>query len=142
MVNSRAKGVAGEHEARRIFEAELGVSFKRDIEQYRAGDHGDLLCEDPDFPFVIEIKRRAGGGVDPKWWDQVCSAAKSVGKYPLLVWRVDRAKWHYRMPVQCIVSLGGALAGDIAEQYDWRYATETDDQDTAFMLIREVYAGA
>ena len=44
------------------------MTFKRDLEQYRAADHGDLICDEP-FPFVIEIKRYKTG----------CAATRVVG---------------------------------------------------------------
>lgn len=75
-INSRSKGVRGEMEIRDIYQQNLGLTFKRDIEQYRAGDHGDLICVDMDFPFVTEVKLYAAGyGARPDWWDQVYKAA-------------------------------------------------------------------
>jgi len=50
MVNSRSKGSTFERQVAKLLEAELGIAFKRDLEQYRAGDHGDLIADDPDFP--------------------------------------------------------------------------------------------
>jgi hypothetical protein len=45
-----------------------------------------------------------------------------------------------RLPVAALVGLVGYSANqDIAEQYDWRYAVETD-LDTAMMIIREMLA--
>ena len=74
MVNSRNKGMGGEREIIAILTDELGgdangLTFQRDINQYRQSDLGDIICSDPDFPFVIEVKRkRAGYGIDPNWW--------------------------------------------------------------------------
>lgn len=146
MVNSRNKGVSGEREIIAILTDELGseeangLSFKRDINQYRQSDLGDIICSDPAFPFVIEIKRRrAGFGIDPNWWTQVCDAALADGngKLPLLVYRYDRLPWRWRFPVAAIVGMADFVpTGDIAEQYDWRYAVECDQQ-TAMMIIRE-----
>jgi len=46
-----------------------------------------------------------------------------------------------RLPVQALVMLGNSgLAGDIAEQYDWRY-TVTMDWETFEMVLREHLAG-
>ena len=56
MVNGRQKGAAAEREIAKLLFDELGLSFKRDLEQYRAADHGDLICDEP-FPFCIEVKR-------------------------------------------------------------------------------------
>ena len=50
MVNGRQKGAAAEREIAKLLFDELGMTFKRDLEQYRAADHGDLICDEP-FPF-------------------------------------------------------------------------------------------
>ena len=47
--NSRNKGAAAEREIAKLLFDELGMTFKRDLEQYRAGDTGDLICDEP-FP--------------------------------------------------------------------------------------------
>lgn len=139
MVNSRNKGASFERELAKILLDELGLTFKRDIEQYRASDHGDLICTDmPDFPFSIEAKRyRAGYGIQPAWWTQCCDAALATNKLPLLVYKYDRLPIRWRFPVAAIVGMADFVpTGDIAEQYDWRYAVECDQQ-TAMMIIRE-----
>ena len=99
MVNSRSKGSAFERQVAKLLEAELGIAFKRDLEQYRAGDHGDLIADDPDFPFVIECKRYAQGtGCRPNWWAQANAAANAVGKLPCVVYKYDRRD------IRCVVS--------------------------------------
>jgi len=84
MVNSRAKGAAFEREIANKLMDELNTkaTFKRDIEQYRAADHGDIICDDSSFPYVLELKRYAGKGHTyvQAWWDQVEKAAQSAGK--------------------------------------------------------------
>jgi len=98
MVNSRNKGATFEREVAKLLEAELGVSFKRDLEQYRAGDHGDLIPDDDAFPFVIECKRYAkGNGCQPRWWEQASRAATSVGKLPCVIYKYDRED------IRCVV---------------------------------------
>jgi len=75
--------------------------------------------------------------VSGDWWSQVCTAAAVAEKLPVLFYRLDRMKTRVRLPVAAIVGLAGwHAAGDVAEQYDWRYAVETD-LDTAMMIIRE-----
>jgi hypothetical protein len=146
MTNSRTKGRSGEYEVQRILDAELGLTFKRDIEQFRQADRGDLLCVDMDFPAVIEVKRYAKGGETPRgaWWDQVCKAARSADKWPLLCWRYDRADWRWRMPAAVLTALGRPVnyigARDDAD-LDWGYAVEMDTR-TAMTIIREVLADA
>jgi hypothetical protein len=146
MVNSRVKGRSGEYEIRDILDAELGLTFKRDIEQFRQADRGDLLCVDMDFPAVIEVKRYAKGGETPRgaWWDQCCKAATAAGKWPLLVWRFDRMDWRWRIPAQVLIDLGhphGNIGMREDVTLDWGYAVEMDTR-TAMTLIREVLAHA
>jgi Holliday junction resolvase len=146
MANSRAKGSGGEREVAAILHDQLGLAFKRDLEQYRSADRGDLLCVDMDFPLVIEVKRYAKGGETPRgaWWDQCCKAATAAHKWPLLVWRYDRMDWRWRLPVALITRLGHPLnfrgVPDDTE-LDWSYAVEMDTR-TAMTLIREVLAHA
>ena len=146
MVNSRVKGRSGEYEIRDILFEELGLTFKRDIEQFRQADRGDLLCVDMDFPAVIEVKRYAKGGETPRgaWWDQCCKAASAAGKWPLLVWRFDRMDWRWRIPAQVLIDLGhphGNIGMREDVTLDWGYAVEMDTR-TAMTLIREVLAHA
>lgn len=143
MTNSRNKGKSGEYEVIKILTDELGggadkLEFKRDIEQYRQGDLGDVICNDSAFPFTVEVKRyRQGVHAQPQWWDQVCTAAQACNKLPLLVYRYDRMPWRWRFPVAAIVGMADYIpSGDLSEQYDWRYAMECDTE-TAMMIIRE-----
>ncbi len=98
MVNGRNKGAAFEREVAKLLEAELGIQFKRDLEQYRAGDHGDLIPDDPAFPFVIECKRWASGvGCKPAWWAQASRAAQHLNKLPCVIYKYDR------QDIRCVV---------------------------------------
>lgn len=143
MVNSRAKGSQFERSVATCLLEELGLVFKRDLEQYRQGDRGDLICQDMDFPMVIECKAyQRGTAVKPAWWDQVTAAARAADKLPLLVYKYDRAPWRWRMPAQVLIDLGHPHGNhDMADdaQLDWGYAVEMDTR-TAMTLIREVLA--
>jgi len=100
MVNGRNKGASFERQVAKMLHEELGVSFKRDIEQYRAADHGDLVPDDPDFPFIIECKRYANGtGCAPQWWKQAERAADAEGKLPCVIYKFDRRD------IRCVVPL-------------------------------------
>jgi hypothetical protein len=72
--------------------ADLGLNAKRDIEQYRAADHGDIITDDETWPYVIECKRYGGKHhtFRPEWWVQVERAAEAAGKEPVLVYKYDR----------------------------------------------------
>ena len=60
MVNPQTKGKRGENQVKTQYLDHLGIRLKRDLEQYRAADHGDLLPDfqdgDFDWPFCIEVK--------------------------------------------------------------------------------------
>jgi hypothetical protein len=92
MVNGRNKGASFERQLAYELELELGISFKRDLEQYRESEHGDLIPSDESFPFMIEAKRYGKGAVGGAvaWWDQADAAAKRADKLPCLVYKYDR----------------------------------------------------
>jgi Holliday junction resolvase len=92
MVNSRTKGSSFERQLANDLQLELNISFKRDLEQYRASEHGDLIPSNDNFPFLIEAKRYSKGAVggSAAWWDQAVVAAKRANKLPCLVYKYDR----------------------------------------------------
>ena len=73
MVNGRNKGATFERSIANMLFADLGLNAKRDIEQYRAADHGDIITDDDTWPYVIECKRYGGKHYTfrPEWWIQV-----------------------------------------------------------------------
>ena len=111
MVNSRNKGAAYERTTAQELYNELGIKFKRDLEQYRAGAHADLIADDPDFPFTLELKRYASGpvGGSPSWWKQVEVAAEREDKIPCLIYKYDRAKDRCVMPLSAVLHEGEGL---------------------------------
>lgn len=92
MVNSRTKGSSFELQLARELQLELNISFRRDLEQYRASEHGDLIPSNNNFPFLIEAKRYSKGAVggSAAWWDQAVAAARRAHKLPCLVYKYDR----------------------------------------------------
>lgn len=103
MVNGRNKGAAFERQMAKMLLDELGISFKRDLEQYRAGDHGDLIADDPAFPFVIECKRYAEGtGLRPGWWAQAQAAAEAAKKIPAVIYKYDRRDIRVAIPLGAV----------------------------------------
>ena len=108
MVNGRNKGASFEREIAKMLLDELGISFKRDLEQYRAGGHGDLIPDDPAFPFTLELKRYADGpmGGQTAWWEQTCVAAKREGKIPCLIYKYDRKPIRVVIPMGTLTSCG------------------------------------
>lgn len=134
MVNSRGKGAGFERQVARLLEAELGMAFKRDLEQYRAGDHGDLIADDPDFPFIIECKRYAQGtGCRASWWAQANAAANAVGKLPCVVYKYDRRD------IRCVVSITAlymAFGSECKSEHQAEVSLET-----LCWIAREIMAG-
>jgi len=106
MTNSRTKGSSFEREIAKELFLLTGVNFKRDLNQYRASDLGDLVCDDPAFPFIIECKRRANGGFQSAWWAQASKAALSASKRAAVVYRFDRqsprVRIQLRAAMECI----------------------------------------
>ena len=97
MVDSRAKGAGFEREiATKIYE-HLGVTVRRDLEQYREALHGDLIGLEG---WTIECKRYADNSSflhKSEWWTQACNAARN-GEKPVLIYklRVSAARCQYR----------------------------------------------
>ena len=119
----------------------VGMWFKRDRGQDRAAERGDLSCDDPDFPFCIEVKRyKSGCAAQPAWWDQACAAARACQKLPLLVYKYNHQQWKWRMPAEAVVRAGLPIEYKGCRDtsaLDWGYAVEVDTR-TAMMLIREM----
>jgi len=129
MTNGRVKGANFERELARMIKDHLGVDTKRDLEQYRASDHGDLIGLDG---WTIEAKRyahNAGGNYKPEWWAQVTSASNANGTQPVLVFKYDR------QPIKCVVRLS-SINADFAGKDN----TATISFDTWCMLVREDWA--
>lgn len=103
-INSRNKGSSFERDIARELHLLLGVSFKRDLDQYREKDRGDLIADSDAFPFVIECKRYANGsGCKPTWWAQANKAALEAQKFPAVIFKYDRK------PVRVAVSARHAV---------------------------------
>lgn len=100
MTNSRNKGASFEREIAKELFLLTGVELRRDLDQYRSSDLGDLICDNPNFPFIIECKRRANGGFQAAWWAQASKAALAVGKRAAVVYRFDRQDTRVRVQLR------------------------------------------
>jgi len=112
MINSRSKGKRGEYAVIDLIQENLGIKLKRDIEQYRAGDRGDLIAPDgADWPFCIEVKSHSKGFIHkPEWWRQVAKAAAAQGKMPVLFYKFDRLEWRLVLKANTVsFAMGGTL---------------------------------
>jgi len=95
MVNSRAKGSSFELSIGKLIYEHLGVTVRRDLEQYRESNHGDLIGLDG---WTIECKRYADNSAflhRPEWWTQTTNAAGD-NTHPVLIYKFDRR------PVRCV----------------------------------------
>jgi len=145
----KQKGRSFELSVAQMLHHELGIRFKRVLDQVREAELADLEPEDcPDFPFILELKRYGVGCYSkPQWWDQVCAAARKSEqagkpKYPALVFKYDRLPIKCRIPIQAMVGMSMYQpAMDKCEQYDWRYAADLE-WDTFIMVVREILADA
>jgi hypothetical protein len=119
MVNSRNKGASFERQIAAELHQMLGLKFQRDLEQYRHTDHGDLICEDKDWPFLLELKRYADGQFKQAWWDQADRAAKLSGLWPVVIYKFDRLPIRVRMSldvISCCIG-GGPIVLDLDNDY-------------------------
>lgn len=131
----RHKGAAFEREVAGLLLDELGIKFKREIEQYRQSDLGDLVPCDGTFPFTIECKRYADGYLaKDSWWDQACSSARAAGLLPSLIYRFDRRPIICRVPVAAFVVMSGAK-----DDYGWQYNADVTFEAYC-MIAREILA--
>jgi hypothetical protein len=128
-VNGRNKGAAFEREIANEVFLHLGVKLKRDLEQYRAGDHGDLIADDRDWPWTIECKRYASGtGCKPAWWEQARKAAAATNLHPVVVYKYDR------LPIRVVMR-----ASVMAPMMPKHYLIEMG-LDTFYYVTREIMA--
>ena len=113
MPDSRTKGAAFEREVAKLLLLELGITFRRDLRQYQTSGHGDLIPDDPAFPFELELKRYASGPISgtDNWWKQVTTAANKTGKRPALIYKYDR------QPIRCVVEMQGVRANISFEDF-------------------------
>lgn len=108
--NSRNKGSAFERAVAIELELLTGVKFQRDLEQYRAADHGDLIPSDPAWPFVVECKAYAAGtGCKPEWKAQATKAAEATRRLPCVIYKYDRRPIRVAMPMAAIAAAHGAI---------------------------------
>lgn len=137
MVNSRDKGTRGEYAVIKLIEELLGIKLKRDVEQYRQADRGDLiLAEEADWPFCVEVKSYSGLSVThrPAWWQQVEKASAAHGLIPVLFYKYDRYEWRVVLKANTVsFALGGSL------DHDDDILLTTDTYGFAYMA-REILA--
>ena len=87
MANSRAKGAKWERDLAKMLYLELGISFSRNLEQYRTAEGGDLIPDDESFPFSIEAKHYATGRGCKKNGGRIRKAA--IAKMPCVIYKYE-----------------------------------------------------
>jgi len=75
----------------------LGITFRRDLEQTRQGERGDLITDEP-FQWVIECKSRAEGSFSQNWMIQAAQAAEAQKKLPAVIFQIGRKKPQVAVP--------------------------------------------
>ena len=138
MANSRNKGASFERDVKNRLHAELGLEFRRVLDQWAEAGLPDLVCEDDAFPFVVECKRYRQGSTfaSPSHWDQICVAAEKAGKIPALVYKFDRLPERWRVPIEALAMLA-TFERQMGDGYDWKYAVEMTFDDFC-MVAREL----
>ena len=136
MLSSRAKGMRGERLVAGEYLEHMGIRLKRDLEQTRFADRGDLIPNgDFDWPFCIEVKTYGKLNVthQPNWWQQVSKAADAQNLMPVLWYKYGRRDWRVVMRANNVsFALGGTLDHD-----DMLF---TMNADTCFYISREILA--
>lgn len=130
---SRNKGASFERDIAQQLFLLTGIGFKRNLEQSREAAHGDLIADDPAWPFSCELKRRAQGiSCLTAWKQQASKAAAMCGKIPAVVFKFDRQPVRVAVPLACLC---GGRCDDPAE---WAEIT----LDGFAYVARELMAGA
>lgn len=124
LTNGRQKGANFERECAKTLFMATGLDVKRDLEQYRASDHGDLIG----IPgWTIECKRYARGTTwRNEWWGQVEAAANAAGCEPALIYKFDRC------PIRVVLRLSS-----VSNEYMSKDDTVEMSMDTFAMLVSE-----
>ena len=115
---------------------ELGIHFRRNLEQVRTAGLGDLLPDSNEFPFSLELKRRQKGvGIPSGAWQQAVTASDiERGIYPAVIYRYD-----HRKP-RCVVGFGAIVESETGS----KNTNHHDKADISFprfcKLVREIMA--
>jgi Holliday junction resolvase len=114
VINSRDKGAAFEREIAAALHKLTGITFLRNLEQYRMAEQGDLIADDPAWPFMIECKRAAAeNGRRQQWQRQAIAQAGKTGQLPCVIYRLNRK------PARALVPLHILLHRNIFDDCEW-----------------------
>lgn len=112
--SNRARGAAFELAVAKELHLQLGIKFRRNLEQYQTRGQGDLIPSDDAFPFLLECKT-AQNGADcrAQWMSQAIDAAEGVGLYPCVVYRIGSQPWRFRVWFDALAEAFGGEASAI-----------------------------
>lgn len=115
---NRRSGHSFENQCAKDLFQELGIEFKRNLDQTREAFQGDLISSDPGFPFLIECKRRAKGNRVPAGaYNQAVAAAQAmqsggVRPFPAVLYRYHRLKLFAVVPYAAIAEAETGFRSD------------------------------
>ncbi|WP_103171574.1 hypothetical protein [Paracoccus sp. SY] len=83
---NREKGASFERYIANELFLRLGISFRRDLDQYRERERGDLITDDENWPFLVECKkvRQISLGA---WRKQATAAARKANRRPAVIYQ-------------------------------------------------------
>lgn len=122
---SRTKGAAAEREVFKIFNDELGLEIRRNLDQYQQSDSDARM-----YGFCIEIKRCEKLNLRA-WWKQVVDASKKDDSVPILIYRQSRQPWRVMMPMAATSPIFDPTAKWLCD-FEW---TQTVLLEPAFMYV-------
>lgn len=114
-VNIRAKGQRGEREVCDFFNsiyaeiyAELGMQLpEKPIAQRNQNQSAVGGCDISNTcHHAVEVKNHATPQVNT-WWKQTVQSAKELGRYPVLMYKIERKGWKVVLPLNPVVFSNG-----------------------------------
>lgn len=83
---NRQKGASFERYIAQELSARLGIEFRRDLDQYRERERGDLITDEAGWPFLIECKKVEKFSLGA-WRKQATTAALKAGLLPVVIYQ-------------------------------------------------------
>ncbi len=108
---AKNRGSSFELEIKNFLFDELGIEFKRNLEQTRTSGLSDLITNETKFPFALELKRRQSGSMIPTgaWAQSIKASDINAGIYPAVIYRYDHRKARCVVPFSAIAEMETGL---------------------------------
>ena len=115
MVDSRKKGARAELAARDLLRKYTGHKWERTPGSGALGAQhmlkGDLYIPNHTNLYLVEVKHyktdQLGSNIlvnkEPiifQWWDKACEQADQTYKEPIVMYKWDRSKWYFILPIE------------------------------------------